>query len=64
MSPDGLIWNSPSGAFYTDGGRNAPYKDPEGGANIKFDASKANQIFGKSTLVQPDSIRLLLVVRI
>ena len=63
VSPDGLLWGKPSGAFYTDGGRNAPYKDPEGGNNIKFDASKSNQIFGKSTTIQPSSLRSTIIVR-
>ena len=62
VSPGGIIWGSPSGAFYSDGGKNAPYKSPEGGANIKFDASKGNSVYSKNT-IQPESFYALIIIK-
>lgn len=48
------IANENNGAFYTSGSRGGRYKLEDGaGYYTRFDASRSNPIYGKSTTVQP-----------
>ena len=61
-----LLSNYSGGAFYTLGNTNTRYGYSAGNTNatkLYFDASRSNEIYGKSDKVLPDNITLIAQIK-